>query len=177
MHESPGLITFPLIVLAILALVGGVISLPGSSWLNEYLAPVMASPAQHHHLGTTEYMLMGVAVIGALIGIGVAYAKYIKQSAVPPQDSEITGFSKILYNKFYVDEIYTAIIVKPIYALGSFFKNVTEAAISWFIYGLGRLANALGNEGKILQNGSVGFYLFAFVAGFCSIIVYIFLAK
>ena len=53
LHESPGLITFPLIVLDILALVGGVISLPGSSWLNEYLAPVMASPAQHHHLGTT----------------------------------------------------------------------------------------------------------------------------
>ncbi len=177
LHESPGLITFPLIILAILALVGGAISFPGSSWLNEYLAPVMSSPAQHHHLGTTEYMLMGIAVIGALIGIGIAYAKYIKQSAVPPQDSEISGFAKVLYNKFYVDEIYTAIIVQPIYALGSFFKNVIEAAISGLVFGLGKLANVLGTEGKTLQNGSVGFYLFAFVLGFCSIIVYIFLAK
>ncbi|WP_330442317.1 NADH-quinone oxidoreductase subunit L [Flavobacterium sp. C4GT6] len=177
LHESPGLITFPLIVLAILALVGGAISLPGNSWLNEYLAPVIAKQSEHHHMGTTEYMLMGVAIIGAFIGIGLAYAKYIKQSAVPSQDSEITGFAKVLYNKFYVDEIYTALIVKPIYALGSFFKNAIEVAISGFIFGLGKLANVLGTEGKTLQNGSIGFYLFAFVLGICSIIVYIFLAK
>ncbi|QEE48519.1 NADH-quinone oxidoreductase subunit L [Flavobacterium alkalisoli] len=177
LHESPGLITFPLIVLAVLAAVGGAISLPGNSWLNEYLAPVITRHAEHHHMGTTEYMLMAVAIVGALIGIGLAYAKYIKQSAVPGQDSEITGFAKVLYNKFYVDEIYTALIVKPIYALGSFFKNVTEVAISGFIFGLGKLANVLGAEGKTLQNGSIGFYLFAFVLGICSIIVYIFLAK
>lgn len=177
LHESPGLITFPLIVLAVLALVGGAISLPGNSWLNDYLAPVFTAQAEHHHFGTTEYMLMGVAIVGALIGIGIAYAKYIKQAAVPPQDSEITGFSKLLYNKFYVDEIYTAIIVKPIYALGTFFKNVTEAAFSGFVFGLARLANAFGTEGRALQNGSIGFYLFAFVLGVCSIIVYIFLAK
>lgn len=177
LHESPALITFPLIVLAILALVGGLISLPGSSWLNHYLAPVISKPAVHHHLDSTAYMLMGIAVVGALIGIGFAYSKYIKQGAVPPKDSEITGFAKVLYNKFYVDEIYTAIIVQPIYALGSFFKNVIETAISAFIFGLGKLANAFGTQGKELQNGSVGFYLFAFVLGFCSIIVYIFLAK
>lgn len=177
LHESPSLITFPLIVLAILALVGGLISLPGSSWLNAYLAPVIAKPAVHHHLDGTAYMLMGIAVVGALIGIGIAYSKYIKQGTVPAQDSEITGFAKVLYNKFYVDEIYTAIIVQPIYALGSFFKNVIEVAISGFIFGLGKMANALGTQGKVLQNGSVGFYLFAFVLSMCSIIVYIFLAK
>ena len=177
LHESPGLITFPLVLLAILALVGGVISLPGNSWLNDYLAPVIAGESEHHHFGATEYTLMGMAVVGALIGIGIAYAKYIKQASVPPQDSEITGFAKVLYNKFYVDEIYTAIIVKPIYAMGTFFKNVTEAAFSGIIFGLGRLANALGAEGRTLQNGSIGFYLFAFVLGICSIIVYIFLAK
>lgn len=177
LHESPALITFPLIILAILALVGGAISFPGSSWLNHYLAPVIAKPAVHHHLDNTAYMLMGIAVVGALIGIGIAYSKYIKQGAVPAKDSEISGLTKLLYNKFYVDEIYSAIIVQPIYALGSFFKNVTETAISGFIFGLGRLANALSTEGKTLQNGSIGFYLLAFVVGFCSIIVYIFLAK
>ena len=177
LHESPALITFPLIVLAILALIGGVINFPGSNWLNHYLAPVLARPAQHHHLDGTAYMLMGIAVVGALIGIGIAYTKYIKQSAVPAQDSEITGFAKVLYNKFYVDEIYTAIIVNPIYAIGSFFRDVTEAVFSSFIFGLGKVANILGGEGRTLQNGSIGFYLFAFVLGICSIIVYIFLAK
>lgn len=177
LHESPGLITFPLIVLSLLALVGGIINLPGSNWLNHYLAPVIAKPAEHHALDGSAYMLMGLAVAGALIGIGIAYYKYIKQSAVPGQDSEITGFAKVLYNKFYVDEIYTAIIVNPIYAIGSFFRDVTEAAFSGFIFGLGKVANILGSEGKTLQNGSVGFYLFAFVLGICSIIVFIFLAK
>ena len=175
LHESPGLITFPLIVLAILALVGGAISLPGSSWLNHYLAPVIANPAQHHALGTTEYMLMGIAVVGALMGIGLAYAKYISKAQVPPQDSEITGFTKVVYNKFYVDEIYMAVIVKPIYAIGSFFKNVTEAAISGFVFGLGRAATLIGAQGRYIQNGSVGFYLLIFVLGMCSVIAYIFL--
>lgn len=177
LHESPGLITFPLVILALLALVGGAISLPGSSWLNHYLEPVIANPAVHHELDGTAYMLMGIAVVGALVGIGIAYAKYIKQSAVPAADSEITGFTKVLYNKFYVDEFYTAVIVKPLYALAAFFRDVTEVAFSGFIFGLGKIANLLGAEGKTLQNGSIGFYLLTFVLGVCAIVTYIFLAK
>lgn len=181
LHESPALITFPLIVLAILAIVGGALSLPGVSWLNEYLVPVVAEPLAHHehHLGSTEYILMGIATVGALIGIGIAYAKYNSKGEVPPADAEITGVANVLYQKFYVDEIYMAVIVKPIYAIGSFFKNVTEVAISGLVFGLGKLASALGSEGRSLQNGSVGFYLLVFVLGICSIFgyIFIFLAK
>lgn len=175
LHESPALITFPLIILAILALVGGAISLPGSSWLNHYLAPVIAKPAVHHHLDTTAYMLMGIAVVGALIGIGIAYMKYIKKGEVPPQDSEIEGVHKVLYNKFYVDEFYMAVIVKPIYAIASFGKNVVERGISWLVFSTGRLANMFGDEGRTIQNGSVGLYLFVFVFGICSVVAYVFL--
>lgn len=175
LHESPALITFPLIILAILALVGGAISLPGSSWLNHYLAPVIAKPAVHHHLDTTAYMLMGIAVVGALIGIGIAYMKYIKKGEVPPQDSEIEGVHKVLYNKFYVDEFYMAVIVKPIYAIASFGKNVVERGISWLVFGTGKLANMFGDEGRTIQNGSVGLYLFVFVFGICSVVAYVFL--
>jgi len=177
LHESPALITFPLIVLAILALVGGAISLPGISWLNGYLAPVMAKPAEHHHLESTEYILMGIATAGALLGIALAYFKYIKKSEVPAPDSEISGMANVLYNKYYVDEIYMAIIVKPIYAVGSFFKNVTEAAMSWLVFGFGRAAVFLGRQGGVLQNGSVGFYLLVFVLGICAIIGSLFLIK
>ncbi|MGV3460712.1 MAG: NADH-quinone oxidoreductase subunit L [Flavobacterium sp.] len=175
LHESPALITFPLIILAILALVGGAISLPGSSWLNHYLAPVIAKPAVHHHLDTTAYMLMGIAVVGALIGIGIAYAKYIKKGEVPPQDSEITGVTKVLYDKFYVDEFYMAVIVKPIYAIAAFGKNVIEKGISGLVFGFGRLATMFGTEGRTIQNGSVGLYLFVFVFGICSVVAYVFL--
>lgn len=177
LHESPSLITFPLIILAILSTVGGFISFPGHSWLNGYLTPIFIGAREEHHLDGTTYMLMGIAVIGALIGIGIAYSNYIKKSQVPSEDSEITGFSKVLYNKFYVDEIYMAIIVKPIYAIGSFSKNFIETALSGFIFGLGKVTNMVGTQGKALQNGSVGLYLFAFVIGTASIIAYLFLAQ
>ena len=178
LHESPSLITFPLIVLAILATVGGMISLPGNSWLNEYLTPVLPKLASAaHHLGTTEYILMAIAVIGGLVGIGLAYAKYIKQDSVPAEDSAITGFSKVLYNKYYVDEIYDAIIVKPINVLSGFFRDYVETSLSALVFGLGKVTNELSYQGKKLQSGSIGLYVFAFVIGLCAIISYLFLAQ
>lgn len=176
LHESPKLITFPLVVLAVLAAVGGLISLPGNSWLNHYLEPIFIGERPHHPVDGTAYALMGVAVLGALIGIGVAYSRYLKKQELPSQDEEMTGFAKVLYNKFYVDEIYTALFVKPIYALGSFFKNGVEVAISTIVLGFGRAANLLSVQGKVLQNGSVGLYLFVFVIGFSTIIYFLFLA-
>src|SRR5690554_6475245 len=110
--------TFPLVVLAVLAAIGGLISIPEKSWLNHYLEPIFIGTREHHHLDSTAFILMGAATVGALIGIFIAYSKYIKKQEVPAKDSEITGFAKVLYNKFYVDEIYTALIVKPIYWLG-----------------------------------------------------------
>ncbi|HEU0137658.1 MAG TPA: NADH-quinone oxidoreductase subunit L [Flavobacterium sp.] len=178
LHESPALITIPLIVLAILATVGGVIGLPGNNWLNGYLAPVLTNDAAGaHHLGTTEYMLMGVAVIGGLIGIAIAYMKYIKQNTIPQQDNQITGFSKVLYNKYYVDEFYGILIVKPLNAMSRLFRDFLEPALSSFVFGFGRVANAIGTQGKALQSGNVGFYLFAFVLGLCAIVSYLILAQ
>lgn len=178
LHESPALITFPLIVLAILAAVGGLISLPGNSWLNNYLMPLFGEKAgEAHHLGTNEYVLMAVATIGALLGIAIAYAKYIRQSQVPEPDEKITGLTKVLYNKYYVDEIYDVLFVKPIHAMSRFFRDTLETALSGFVYGWGKAANAIGNSGKAVQNGSIGYYLFVFVIGFCSILFYLFLAQ
>ncbi len=178
LHESPALITFPLIVLGILAAIGGVISLPGHSWLNEYLTPVLPKLAHAaHHLGTTEYMLMGIAVIGGLVGIGIAYSKYIKQNQVPATDAEITGFAKVLYNKYYVDEIYDYLFVKSINSLSKFFRDSIETTLSTLVFGLGKVTYEIGFQGKKLQSGSIGFYLFSFVLGLCAIITYLFLAQ
>jgi NADH-quinone oxidoreductase subunit L len=177
-HESPALITFPLIVLAILATVGGAISLPGNSWLNEYMAPLFAkATSEEHGLGTTEYILMAIAVVGGLIGIAIAYAKYIKQNTVPSEDAQITGFSKVLYNKYYVDEIYDALFVNTTNSLSKFFRDYVETGISSLVFGLGKVTNELSFQGKKLQNGSVGLYLFAFVLGMCAIVSFLFLAQ
>jgi NADH-quinone oxidoreductase subunit L len=178
LHESPALITIPLIVLAILAAIGGLISLPGNSWLNHYLAPLFAQVGHEEHiLGPTEYILMGIAVIGGLVGIGIAYAKYISKNEIPADDSEITGVTKVLYNKYYIDELYDAIFVSSINGLSKFFRDYVETGISSLVFGLGKVTNELSLQGKKLQNGSVGLYLFAFVLGLCAIISYLFLAQ
>ncbi|MCV9932489.1 NADH-quinone oxidoreductase subunit L [Flavobacterium sp. LS1R47] len=178
LHESPALITFPLIVLAILATFGGLISLPGNSWLNTYLAPLFTKVAgEAHHLGTTEYTLMGVAVIGGLVGIFIAYLKYIKQDNVPGEDESITGVAKVLYNKYYVDEAYDYVFVRSINGLSKFFRDYVETSISALVFGLGKVTNEISYQGRKLQSGSIGLYLFAFVLGLCAIVSYIFLAQ
>ena len=176
LHESPSLITLPLIILAILSFFGGIISLPGHSWLNEYLSPLFSKVAQEEHsFGTTEYVLMAIATIGAIIGIAIAYKKYLKDNTIPSEDAEITGVSKVLYNKYYVDEAYDAIFVKPINLLSSFFRDYVETSLSALVFGLGKVTNEIALQGKKVHNGSVGLYLFAFILGVIAIITYLFL--
>ncbi|WP_428223655.1 NADH-quinone oxidoreductase subunit L [Flavobacterium sp.] len=175
LHESPKLITIPLMILAALAVVGGAINLPGSTWLSHYLAPLFHKAHEAHHLDGTAYMLMAIATVGALVGIYLAYSKYIAKKEVPVQDEQLQGFAKVAYHKFYVDEMYEAVIVKPIYQLSHFFRKYTEVFISEFLFGLGKVAHALANQGKLIQNGNIGVYLLAFVIGLSSILVYIFL--
>ena len=81
----------------------------------------------------------------------------------------------MLYNKFYVDEFYTAIIVKPINKLSKFFRDKIEVVISGFVSGLSNLTASLGFAGREVQNGSVGLYLFSFVIGVVGILIYLFL--
>jgi len=178
LHESPALITVPLIILAILATIGGLISLPGNSWLNHYLIPIVPKLATaEHHLGSTEYMLMALAVVGGLVGIAIAYFKYVKNNTVPPADSEITGFTKVVYNKYYVDELYDTLFVKTTNTLSSFFRDYIETGLSSFVFGFGKVTNEIGHYGRKIQNGSIGLYLFAFVLGLCAIISFLFLAQ
>ena len=132
---------------------------------------------EEHHLGTTEYTLMGVAVLGGLLGIFIAYIKYFKQDNVPESDENITGLTKVLYNKYYVDEAYDAVFVRSINGLSGFFRDFIETGLSALVFGLGKVTNEIAFQGKKLQNGSIGLYLFAFVLGLCAIVSYIFLAK
>jgi NADH-quinone oxidoreductase subunit L len=178
LHESPALITIPLVILATLAAIGGAISLPGHSWLNHYLAPLFAHKSHEAHtLGTTEYTLMAVATIGALLGIAIAYSKYLKKKEIPVADSEVQGLHKVLSNKYYLDEIYMATIVKPIYMISSFAKKYVEKFISKAVIGLGGATYALSIKGKKIQNGNIGVYLFAFIFGMVGFLVYVFIIR
>jgi NADH-quinone oxidoreductase subunit L len=177
LHESPKLITIPLVILAVLAAIGGAINLPGSFWLNHYLEPILVTKHHAHVLGAHEFMLMGVALAGAVVGILWAYSKYLKQGFVPKEDETIVGFNKVIYNKYYVDEIYTALIVRPINAISNFSRETIEPQLSKLVFSFGLAANALGSQGKKVQNGNIGLYLFMFVLGICALIFYLFIAQ
>lgn len=177
LHESPSLITIPLVILAVLAVIGGAINMPGSMWLNHFLEPILAGKHEAHHLGTQEFMLMGIALAGAIVGIIWANAKYIKGGFVPKEDAEISGFNKTVYNKYYVDEFYTFLIVKPLNGLANFFRTTLEPALGKVVFSFGTLANGIGTQGKKLHNGNIGLYLFVFVLGICAIITYLFIAQ
>ena len=176
LHESPALITIPLVILATLAAIGGAISLPGNSWLNHYLAPLFKKH-EAHHLDGQAYMLMAIATVGALVGIGIAYSKYLKKKEIPVADSEVQGLHKVLSNKYYLDEIYMATIVKPIYMISNFAKKYVEKFISKAVIGLGGATYALSIKGKKIQNGNIGVYLFAFIFGMVGFLVYVFIIR
>ena len=94
---------------------------------------------------------------------------------MPASDDQITGFAKVLYHKYYIDEIYDRIFVKPLYAVGKFFNNFIEVLVGKFINGVGQLAEIISVPAQALQNGNLGFYLFCFVIGFCAIVISIIL--
>ena len=113
LHESPVSMTFPLIVLAILSILGGFLGVPealgGNHWLNQYLSPIFegsnaiipALSLSH----STEYILMGVSVGGVIISIIYAYTKYVRNKHVPVTDTqERSALAKISYNKSYREQ-------------------------------------------------------------------------
>ncbi|NDV94108.1 NADH-quinone oxidoreductase subunit L [Dysgonomonas sp. 521] len=177
LHESPGSMTMPLVILAFLAFFGGAISIPfgNLSWLNGYLEPILPGIAGHHPETAQMVTTMVISTAIAVIGIILAYFKYIKKSEVPAEDSKITGFAKVLYNKYYVDEIYDALFVKPLYVLAGFFENVVEKLLKNILKSFGGLVEMLSIPARRLQNGSLGFYLFFFVLGFSALIICLFL--
>jgi NADH-quinone oxidoreductase subunit L len=182
LHESPSSMTIPLIVLAVLSIVAGFIGVPHVLWghheLNAYLTPVFEAShkliGEHELSHSTEWLLMGLSVGGALIAMAYAYTKYVKGGHVPVADTEerpaLAGLS---YNKFYVDELYDAIIRKPLDALSVFFyKIIDKWGIDGFVNSLGKGSVEASKSFRLLQAGNVGFYLFMMVAGIIAILLY-----
>jgi NADH-quinone oxidoreductase subunit L len=183
LHESPKSMTIPLVVLAILSVVGGFIGVPevlgGHHWLAQFLSPVLeASNAKTEGLSldhSTEYFLMAISVAGALIAAIMAYTKYVKNSHVPIVDesTERGALANLSYNKFYIDEIYDAIITRPLNAMSAFFyKVVDKSGIDALVNGLGSTATEASKGFRLLQTGNIGFYIFMMVTGIVALLVY-----
>ena len=174
LHESPSAITIPLIILAILAVVGGWIGIPkvfmhDGHRLEAFLEPIfaqsntlVASLNEKQELShTTEYALMAVSVIGALITLLYAWNKFSKYEK---STEEETGLAKVISNKWYIDELYNAIIVKPIQSIAGFFSNVVEKkGIDGFVNGVGKAVNYGSRQIRLLQTGQVSAYMLMMV--------------
>ena len=172
LHESPAAITIPLIILAILAVIGGWVGIPevfmhGGHRLETFLEPVFAQSnaiATKHELShNTEYMLMIVSVAGALIALVYAWNKFSKYEKT---EKESTGITKLLENKWYVDELYQSVIVSPLRSLSAFFNNVIEKkVIDGLVNGTGKAVNYGSRQLRWLQSGQVGAYVLLMVLG------------
>jgi NADH-quinone oxidoreductase subunit L len=165
LHESPKAMTIPLIILAILSIIGGYVGVPealgGHHELGAFLAPVIKT-AEHHLSHNTEYILMALSSLLVIVSILFAWARFKNYKG----EGEATGFGKVLQNKWYVDEIYAAIIVKPLRSLSLFFSNVIEKkGIDGIVNGVGKGVNYSSRQLRWLQSGQVGAYVLLMVLG------------
>lgn len=180
-HESPNKMTVPLIILAVLAVIGGYVGIPhllgGGNRIEKFLEPSFghASKAvEAHHSGGVELLMMIISVLIALGGVYLAYTFYIKKTELPKKLAErYRSIYTLIYNKYYVDEIYNAVIVQPL----KFF-----AIICWRFFdvividgsanGLAKLVGLIGNLIKRFETGYVRNYALGFVVGVVLILGY-----
>lgn len=170
LHESPAAMTIPLIVLAVLSVVGGFVGIPevfavDAHSLENFLSPIFAESSklahEHHLTHSQEYIMMGVSTI-LIIGIIVfAVTKFKKASNIQDENS---GIGKVLENKWYVDELYDTVIVKPLHLLSVFFKNILEKnIIDGMVNGVGKIVGYGSRQLRLLQSGQVGNYILVMV--------------
>jgi len=182
LHESPATMTIPLIVLAVLSIVGGLIGVPevlgGHHELAHYLAPVFKASTAALPMGElsagTEKALMGISVLLAMVALVYAYIKYVKNGRVPVADTEERpALTSLSYHKFYVDELYDFLIRKPLDFLSTFFYNVVEKlGIDGLVNGIGKGTIETSKGLRLLQTGNVGFYIFVMVLGIIGVLLY-----
>jgi NADH-quinone oxidoreductase subunit L len=177
LHEAPWIMTGPLVVLGVLSALGGFLNLPpflgGNAALEHWIEPVTAPAAALFRLemphGSTEFFLVGAAVligaVGLLAGWKVTQRRPLLRAAEAPAD---TGLAHVLYRKYYVDELYDALIVRPIVWLSRFvlWKGVDQGVVDGAaVNGTAKLSRGLGWLGSRLQTGQVGVYVVLFLVG------------
>jgi NADH-quinone oxidoreductase subunit L len=168
--------TTPLILLAVLAAAGGLLNVPeifaGGSWLSGFLAPVFADaaaisapPVSIPH--STEWLLMAMTLSVVLGMIFIAYRRYAMRHPELPGDDAVRPFPvRLISNKYYIDELYDMIVVKPVLWLSRFLHDVVELRlIDRVVNGVGNAVVWTGNTVRFIQTGNVGFYMFIMILG------------
>jgi NADH-quinone oxidoreductase subunit L len=178
LHESPAPMTIPLVILAVLSIIGGFVGIPevfmhGGDKLGAFLSPVITNHGESHVSHSTEYMLMGLSTGLVLLMIIFAWFKFKNY-----QRTEEAGLGKVLENKWYVDELYDKIIVNPLHKFGGFLNSIFESkVVDGIVNGVGKAVSYGSSKFRLLQSGQVGNYILLMVGSMVLIFVLQFFLK
>ncbi|PJZ69374.1 NADH-quinone oxidoreductase subunit L [Leptospira perolatii] len=181
-HESPLTMTIPLVVLAVGAALSGFLLIPeslgGFNILERFFAPIFenktaklflatALSSQPHQLAhSTEAILALLSLAAALGGLLIAWMLYLRKGVVPVAESSLTGWKKVIANKYYIDELYSLLIVEPVLFFSNFFSKVIEKKfIDRILVNTGRISSATSIVLRRLQTGAIVDYAFLIVLG------------
>jgi NADH-quinone oxidoreductase subunit L len=179
-HESPALMTVPLIILAVLSVVGGFIGIPHiigpnliEHWLEPVFAPALAILPEHHVVVSTEIGLIVTSVLVAVIAIIISLKMFKSGERL---DAFSGGFYNLLREKYRVDELYNKIIIAPLMWLTEIFYKILDVKIiDGAVNGTARFFNSLSIDWRKIQTGIVQDYALFSVAGIVAILLYILL--
>lgn len=178
-HESPAVMTLPLIVLAIGSIFSGWLGAPeylwGSRW-DQWLAPIFGAAQETGH-GSLDTEITLMAFTLAIVGLGIllAYLSYGRGAKVAEGFSSLAGGGpyRLLLNKYYVDELYDLLIVQPFTAISRALAQVFDPkVIDGAVNGVAASARGLSSIWRGLQTGNVQHYLFGFIAGTLALLAY-----
>jgi len=186
-HESPRIMTVPLNILAVLAIVGGLIGIPHLSAIEGFLEPVFAhheaaqrplgSPQPWGGNGILEWVLMALSAMVAIVAMILAQYMYLVNPGVPGRLSRrYASIYRLLSNKYYVDEIYIALIVNPLRNFAGFLSQAMDlGVIDGAVNGLATFFGWSGQETCKLQTGYVRNYGLAILVGVVVVLGYLIL--
>jgi NADH-quinone oxidoreductase subunit L len=177
LHESPSVMTVPLIILAVLSAVGGFLGIPAvfnaPHLLAEFLDPVFVLSRNvraeafvpHDMSHTMEFTLMGISVAVAVVAILIAYFTYVRNRAVPAEESQqLSPLHRLVYRKYYIDEVYNALFVRPLMWLSdTVYRFIELTLIDPIVNGFGKAVVGSGKTLRVVQTGTTGFYVFLMV--------------
>ncbi|MDP4263761.1 MAG: NADH-quinone oxidoreductase subunit L [Bacteroidota bacterium] len=178
LHESPPAMTIPLVILALLSIIGGWIGIPealmnGGDKITEFLSPVIPVATGEAVSHSTEYGLMALSTGLVLAAVLLAWLQFRNY-----QRREATGLGKVLENKWYVDELYEKVIVNPLRWMGGFLNSIIERRlIDAIVNGVGRAVNYSSRQLRLLQSGQVGSYILLMVLSILLVFVFQFFLR
>jgi NADH-quinone oxidoreductase subunit L len=174
-HESPMIMLAPLMILALLSLVGGLVG--WGNHFEHFLAPVFGAvePAAETATHSTELLLMGVSVAVAFLGWWVAYLLYYKRDDLPQKIADaLGGFYDAVVHKYYIDELYAALFVKPLIdgSTRILWQGVDRDIIDAAVNGSADGARRVSDEARHMQSGNIRSYAGWIAAGAAAVIAF-----